>query len=124
MMQEQITHATFDAQTGAMTVETTWQDMPPEQVAGIVEAAIQRHVDATARARGYRSGDACATYATSTNAAWQAEALAFVAWRDAVWALAFATDPSGFETIEDVIAALPAMVWPGDTLPTDEAADG
>jgi hypothetical protein len=111
-MQEQITNTTIDAATGAVTTETYWQDIPPDVLAGMAEDAIQRHVDATARARGYRSGDACATYAASTNAGWQAEALAFTAWRDAVWALAFATDPGGFETIDDMIAALPAMVWP------------
>jgi hypothetical protein len=111
------------AATGEITTRPFVPEPPEPITAEQAEAAIQGHIDATARARGYRSGDACATYATSTNAAWQAEALAFVAWRDAVWALAFTTDPSGFENTGDVIAALPAMVWPGDTLPTDEAAD-
>jgi hypothetical protein len=46
------------------------------------------------------------------NAAWQAEALAFVAWRDQVWAAAFAIDPASVETLDDVIAAMPPMQWP------------
>lgn len=55
----------------------------------------------------------------SVNTMWVAEAAAFIAWRDAVWAQVFAlraqavageipTLPSGAE----LIASLPAMVWP------------
>jgi hypothetical protein len=100
------------AATGKIT-EREFTPGPPEPVTTAqVEAALQAHVDATARAHGYRSGDACASYAASTNAAWQAEALAFVAWRDQVWAAAFAIDPASVETLDDVIAAMPPMQWP------------
>ena len=57
------------------------------------------------------------TYATSTNAAWQAEAVAFIAWRDAVYASAISTFSqveSGSipaPTIENFLAGLPSINW-------------
>ena len=82
------------------------------------EAAIQAHIDATARQRTYRNGDACATYVSSTNPQWAAEAAAFVAWRDAVWAHAF-TELDKVQqglraqpTVEEFLLELPVMQWP------------
>ena len=78
-------------------------------------AAIDRHVEAQSRALGYNSAAHLAGYATSTVSDWQAEAQAFVAWRDAVWQAAIGmlegADPESPPSVEDVIAALPA--WPG-----------
>lgn len=79
---------------------------------------IQAHVDATAQQRSYDSGASLAGYATSTVPAWQAEAVAFVAWRDAVWVYAYTelekveTEQRPQPSIEGFIAELPAMVWP------------
>jgi hypothetical protein len=81
-------------------------------------AAIQAHVDATARARNYDSGLTCASYVGSTNPAWAAEAAAFVPWRDAVWVYAFAeldkvqNGQRPQPSIAEIIAELPAIVWP------------
>lgn len=47
--------------------------------------AIQSHVDKVARARDADSGVLLASYVTSTIPAWAADAVAFIAWRDAVW---------------------------------------
>lgn len=80
--------------------------------------AIQAHVDKTANQRGYDSGVTCASYVGSTNEAWSEEALAFVAWRDAVWAHAYAelAKVEGGQreqpTIAEIIDELPAMTWP------------
>jgi hypothetical protein len=79
--------------------------------------AIQAHIDATARSRDYGDGVACASYVASAVPQWQAEALAFVQWRDAVWLHAYqglaAHDPSEPPpAIADVVAGLPAMEWP------------
>jgi hypothetical protein len=54
------------------------------------QAAVEAHVEATARARNYMSAVSCASYAASTNAVWRAEAAAFIAWRDRVWESVFA----------------------------------
>jgi hypothetical protein len=87
----------------------------PEQMQAGYTAAIEAHVEATARARGYTSAVSCATYAASTIPAWQAEGAAFVAWRDDVWTAALAmlaAVQAGGAIPESPIAGLPEMEWP------------
>ena len=80
-------------------------------------AAIQNLLDTTAQSKQYNDALTCVTYATSTNAAWQAEAVAFIAWRDAVYASAISTFSqveSGSipaPTIENFLAGLPSINW-------------
>lgn len=79
--------------------------------------AIQSHVDDTARSRLYDSGNSLASYVTSTNPAWAAEAITFVAWRDAVWLYAYTeldkvtAQEREVPTVEDFINELPTIVW-------------
>jgi len=87
----------------------------PEQMQAAYTAAIEVHVDAVAQQRGYKDGERCASYASSTKAAWAAEAAAFVAWRDAVWTAALAmlaAVQAGGDIPESPIAGLPEMEWP------------
>lgn len=91
---------------------------PPPPTLEDYRIAIQAHVDATAQERQYDSGVSCASYVNSTVQQWAAEAAAFVAWRDAVWAYAYSeldrvqrglrTQPS----IDEFLAELPMMQWP------------
>ena len=80
--------------------------------------AIQRLIDAHAQSRRYDNGNSLATYATSSNPDWAAEAAAFVAWRDAVWAYAYAEMDKVLAgereqpSVEDFIGELPQIVWP------------
>lgn len=79
--------------------------------------AVDAHVDATAKARGYNSAESCASYVASTHAAWRDEAAAFIAWRDAVWVSVFtqmaAVQQGGAPpTMAALLAALPPMEWP------------
>lgn len=80
--------------------------------------AIQRHIDATARQRGYDSGVTCASYVGSTNATWAAEAAALIAGRDAFWAHAYTVlarveaGERAQPTVAEFIAELPAIGWP------------
>lgn len=84
-------------------------------------AAIRAHVDATAQARDYDNAVSCASYVNSTNPQWAAEAQAFVAWRDAVWAYVFAelakvengerAAPTVEVFVAELVDAVP-MVWP------------
>ena len=81
------------------------------------ETAIQAHIDASARSRGYADGNSCASYALSTNTTWAAEAAAFIAWRDAVWVevhTLFQAVQGGAAapTVRSLIAGLPPLVWP------------
>lgn len=80
--------------------------------------AIQAHVDAAAQSRQYDSGITCASYLSSTNPGWAAEATTFIAWRDAVWTYAYtqlANVQAGLRETPDVeafLAELPALAWP------------
>lgn len=80
-------------------------------------AAIQFHVDNTARSRNYDGGNALASYVASTNPQWAAEAQTFVAWRDAVWLYAYAELDKVIlgereqPTIETFIGELSAVEW-------------
>lgn len=81
-------------------------------------AAIQAHVDAAARDRSYHDGVHLASYVASTNVVWAAEAAAFVAWRDAVWAYAYAqlaavaAEEREQPTVAELVGELPEMEWP------------
>ncbi len=79
---------------------------------------INRHVETTAQEKGYDNGFACATYINSTIPQWQAEAQAFVAWRDNVWLFAI-TNLQQIEAgqvpipeLDELIGLLPQIEWP------------
>lgn len=79
--------------------------------------AIQWKVDGKAQERRYDSGNSLASYVNSTIPAWKEEAKAFVAWRDQVWAYAYAelekvqNGERDEPTIKDFLAELPELVW-------------
>lgn len=80
--------------------------------------AIQSLVDSHAQSRRYDNGNSLATYVTSSNPDWAAEAQAFVVWRDAVWAYAYAeldkvlSGERAQPNVEAFINELPAIAWP------------
>lgn len=80
--------------------------------------AIQSHIDARARERGYDGSLSIATYVASSNPTWAAEAQAFVQWRDAVWTYVFAELEKVKQgqreqpTIKQIILELPKIEWP------------
>ena len=80
--------------------------------------AVQIHLDATARTRGYDGILSAASYATSTNATFRSEGQACVVWRDSVWATCYqimADVLSGTRpvpTIPEILAELPEIIWP------------
>jgi hypothetical protein len=59
--------------------------IPPQPTQATLAAAVQGHLDATARAKGYDSALSCVTYINSTVPQYKAEATAMRDWRDAVW---------------------------------------
>lgn len=82
------------------------------------EDALQAHVDDTARERTFRDGVTLASYVASTNQQWAAEAQAFVAWRDGVWAYSYEVLDNVLSgempqpSIEEFIEQLPPISWP------------
>ena len=78
---------------------------------------IDRLLDTTAQAKQYGSAVACASYVTSTNPQWKAEAEAFVSWRDAVfvYAINIQTEVQGgapIPSFDEFVSGLPTIVWP------------
>ncbi len=92
--------------------------VPPAPSLEDYSEAVQDHIDATARAKNYTDVVSLVSYATSTNPQWAAEANAFLAWRDQVWASIYTTlaqvQAGQLEqpTIEELIATLPVINWP------------
>ena len=77
-------------------------------------AAVQFWLDTTAQGNGYDSIASCISYRGSSVAQWNDDAVAALAWRDAVWQAAFqwqqnalANPPATFPTSAEVIAQLP-----------------
>lgn len=82
-----------------------------------IAQAIDARIEGQARALGYNSAAHLAGYATSTVPDWQAEAQAFIAWRDAVWVQAFKLEGSAktkrrAPEIAAVLDALPPWTAP------------
>ena len=97
------------------------QDPPPptaEQIIVQYAAAVQQHLDAFAKSRGYDGIMSAATYATSTVPKFAAEGQYAVEARDATWAKCYeilaAVESSSrtMPTLGELIAELPALVWP------------
>jgi hypothetical protein len=106
----------IDVRTGAVSMV---DDGEPEPVLVYTlddyKCAVQAHLDAAAQSRLYTDGNSLATYTASTNPQWAAEATAFVAWRDAVWAQVYgmwASPPDPVPTPAEVVAGLPVIEWP------------
>lgn len=82
------------------------------------ELAVQRFMDEKVAERQYDSMISATTYATSSNPKYGPEGQACVVWRDAVWDKCYevlaAVDAGTRQppTIDELIAELPALVWP------------
>jgi hypothetical protein len=61
-----------------------------EALRGKIIVAVEQHIEAQAQALGYGSAASLASYLGSSVDIWQAQARAFVIWRDAVWTAVFA----------------------------------
>ena len=92
----------------------------PAPLPGLEEykAAIIAMLDAAAQQRRYDDAVSISTYVSSTNQQWAAEASAFIAWRDAVWAYAYVELEKVMggqrpqPTVAEFLNELPALIWP------------
>lgn len=78
---------------------------------------LQNLIDTTAQSKTYADALHCVSYGLSTNVQWQAEALAFIAWRDSVYEkslqiLAAIEQGAPVPTEQEFLAELPTIVWP------------
>lgn len=73
------------------------------------EAAAQANLDKVAQSWGYRDLVTAASYATSTNAQFKADAEALISWRDAYWISAYKLESGKLpSTAEEFVSKLPA----------------
>ncbi|HCJ1046005.1 TPA: hypothetical protein NQN30_000394 [Legionella pneumophila] len=93
------------------------EPMDTQQLLQIFNQAIQDFLNYKAKEKNYESSLHCASYRDSTNAQWQQEAQAFIAWRDAVWLYAYSelaliqAGEKPVPTIEEFIQSLPDLNW-------------
>jgi hypothetical protein len=89
----------------------------PEQLKRRLVEAVQRTLDSEARTKGYDNIVSACSYAAAANP-FQAEGLAFLAWRSSVWAYCYqvlADVEAGIRPIPteaELISELPAYVAP------------
>lgn len=105
----------YDEATG----QFTRPEVPePAPALNDYKGAVVAMLDAKAQERRYDNAVSISTYVTSTIPSWSAEAAAFVAWRDAVWAYAYVELEKVMggqrpqPTVEEFLGELPAIVWP------------
>lgn len=106
-----------DSETDVLPGETFSAEPPVPTMADAAAALIadvQAWLDTTAQKNGYDSIASCISYKDSAITQWQADAVAAIAWRDAVWQAAFqwqqsasTSQPATFPTEAEVIAQLP-----------------
>ena len=88
-----------------------------EETVKCYEAAVQDHLDKTARSRGYDNTYTCLSYLSSTNDTWRIESNAFNVWRDQVWGKchevmdAVKAGSIAVPTVNELISALPGIDW-------------
>ena len=79
--------------------------------------AVQIQLDSVAQSRNYDNIFTACTYVTSSNARFAADAVACVAWRDAVWAYCYNilaevyAGTHAIPTAEELVAGMPAIGW-------------
>lgn len=102
----------------SLAVGETLSATPPmpslADCAAALKIDVQAWLDTTASQNGYDSLASCISYAGSTVAQWNADAVAAHAWRDAVWLACFqwqqsasTNPPATFPNSVEVIAQLP-----------------
>lgn len=79
--------------------------------------AVDAHIEAVARTKGYSSAISAVSYADDPNPIWKAEGVAFRAWRSASWVVVYAKlalvqGGAPAPTVPELLALLPEMVWP------------
>lgn len=82
-----------------------------------IDAKVSALLNSTAHSHGYSDSQSIVGYVSSSNTQWQAEAQAFVVWRDQVWEHVYieymAIDAGGSIPDEnDFMSTLPTIVWP------------
>lgn len=107
-----------NVKTGAVsTAEATPVSLSAEEIQQALVQAVQNHLDATARTRGYDGILSLCSYASSGDATFAAEGQAGVAWRDACWRHCYGVMADvqnaarAIPTEAELVAELPVIGW-------------
>jgi hypothetical protein len=98
-------------------LETAWVEVQAELMQKKFTDAVQSMLDATAKTKGYDNIVSACSYASVANA-FQAEGIAFLEWRSAVWAKCYqimAEVQAGTRTVpteKELLVELPALALP------------
>lgn len=118
--------ATSDQRAAAQAIANAndFNALSSDELKAVAEASIQNLLDSTAKEHGYDNILSLCSYATSTNLTWQKEGQYGCNYRDACWTKAeqIQTDATAgnwpitgagqMPTVNDVLSAMPAVVWP------------
>lgn len=95
----------------------TFEPPAPPPAVELYEDAIQEYLNQAAKSKRYDSILSCCSYANSTNSQFRLEGTTAIAWRDAVWAHAYAVMAEvqaglrGAPTVDGLISELPQINW-------------
>jgi len=98
-------------------IENKWEDITGswplsptrDEIISSYNYEAQKHLDDVAKFWGYDSLFSAASYASSTNAKYKADAASLIAWRDSVWSEAYTIEQGDLpNTAEEFLAMLPA----------------
>lgn len=99
-------------------IEAAWPNAQLKISINQYTKAIDNMLDDVAIEKSYKGQSSIVSYINSTNDAWKAEALVYIAWRDNVWIEAYAIMQEVQEgqypspSIEEFLLNLPKIVWP------------
>lgn len=98
--------------------QAAWNALAPQRLIDDCQNALELLIDEKAAEKSYSSGVSCASYKDSTNEQWEAEATAFIAWRDICYEYAYdyqARAQAGEiqnPSVEDFLTGVPTLTWP------------
>lgn len=109
-------------EVGWVLIDNVLQEKPeepktPDEIIREFYLAIKELLFLKAKEKSYDNEQSIVSYTDSTNAAWKAEADAYIAWRDAVWVYAYTildqvqNEEIEPPTIENFIASAPTLTW-------------
>jgi len=84
-----------------------------------VDSLVKDLLNSTAKEKGYDNTLSIASYVSSVNQIWRAEAETFISWRDQIYNLVFAKyneidSGADIPLADTFVSSLPKIIWPGE----------
>jgi hypothetical protein len=94
-----------------------WITPAPTEAKPVIDA-VSSHIGSVAASKNYDTPETLQSYSNSTNPLWRAEANAFIAWRDTVWAYVYdqialwENEERTITTADELVGELDDIAWP------------